>query len=829
MNCNESKPAITGRQPGATECSHRPPVGALCLLGLALLAGAVGAAGPDPQETTGAVGKPIGSTIDPYVLDERPRTTLWCGHDLHTVVERELTAERRAIWTGARDYAREDGGAAHLRNLGDFNGDGKDDVLLRHQDGRWHYYQMGGRHVLSSSAVDLPRDLAWQVAGIGDFNGDGNDDVLLRHPDRDWHYYAMDGGRVLADSGRVSLPVTAGTDEYGRLWNSTFRWQVAVGDFDGDGRDDMLLRYTDTSGSWPWNDRWHYYRLDGRRVLSGSGRAKLTRDPTWRIAGIADLNHDGKDDVLLRKTDGRWYFYPMDGRRVLDVLDSVLFARGTVRMTRDLAWQMVGIGRFDVDVRKSVLLRHQDGRWRYYRVLGRQVVGSPVTVDITDDTSETVAGIGDLNGDGQTDVLARRADGSWYYYAMYDGRVASFGTGLPGTPALSEDLAWGALSCYNLATGTTLPGRTFIDHRDETVSLSFLSRAAFVDDQTLTYQVRSSNPDVVRASVTGSALTLMPVAEGTATVTGTVRDPDGNSATQAFAVRYARETFQDCRACPEMVIIPAGTFTMGSPESEVWRHVSEGPQRTVSIPAFAVSAHEVTFAQWDECAASWAPLRPPGPFTLVAEELRLRSHGGCVRYVGVGQGGSRWPGFDAYYPDDAGWGRDNRPVINVNWEHAQLYVAWLSRRFGQPYRLLTESEWEYAARAGTTTPFHTGETITPLEANFDGRCSYPDDYLPDGWCRSRGLFRGETVPVGSFRPNRFGLYDMHGNAIEWVQDCPGSYSTAPSDGSAAAGADCNHRSQRGGHWKMEPPFIRSAFRGNSSDAYTEGFRVARTL
>ena len=818
---------MMGRQPAA-ESRRRQRVGVVCVLGLALLAGVVvvGAARPNPKETTGAGGKPIGPTIDPYVL-ERARTTLWCGHDLHTVVERELTAERRAIWTEARDYAREDGGAARLRNLGDFNGDGKDDVLLRHQDGRWHYYQMGGRHVLSSAAVDLPRDLAWQVAGIGDFNGDGNDDVLLRHPDGQvgWHYYAMDGHRVLADSGRVSLPVTAGTNEFGQLWNSTFRWQVAVGDFDGDGRDDMLLRYADTSGSPPWDDRWHYYRLDGRRVLSGSGRAKLTRDPTWRIAGIADLNRDGKDDVLLRKTDGRWYFYPMDGRRVLDVLDSVLFARGTVRMTRDLAWQVVGIGHFDGDVRKSVLLRHQDGRWRYYRIQGRKVEGGPLAVDITDDTSETVAGIGDLNGDGHTDVLARRADGSWYYYAMYDGRVASFGTGLAGTPALSEDLAWGALSCDNLPTGTTLPGRTFVDYRDKTTSLSFLSRAAFVDDQTLTHQVRSSNPDVVRASVTGSVLTLMPVAEGTATVTATARDANGNSATQAFAVRFARETFQDCPACPEMIIIPAGTFTMGSPESEVGRDISEGPQRTVSIPAFAVSAHEVTFAQWDECAAWWAPPRTIGPVTLVAEQLRFRSLGGCVRYVRVGQGSSRRLGIDAYYPDDVGWGRGDRPVINVDWWQAQLYVAWLSRRFGQPYRLLTESEWEYAARAGTTTPFHTGETITSYQANFDGRCAY-DVYE----CNESWPYREKTVSVGSFRPNRFGLYDMHGNVSEWVQDCYGSYSTAPSDGSAAEPAGCPHRSQRGGDWASDPDSIRSAARGPSStDAYTEGFRVARTL
>ena len=513
---------MTGRRPGSTEPRRRRRVGALGLVGLVLLAGAlvVGAARPVPAEKAigtaweadrglafeavraRTAGSHVRQPVEPagtwWCEDGLPDSfrgcvqrvgTLWCGHDLNDA-----------------------GGAARLRNLGDFNGDGKDDVLLRHQDGSWHYYAMDGRNVLA-------------------------------------HYR----------TSRLS-------------WGLT-REVAGVGDFDGDGRDDLLLR-SEIDGSW------HYYRMNGWRVLRGSGRARLTRDLAWQVAGIADLNGDGKDDVLLRKTDGRWYFYPMDGRTVLP-------GRGTVRMTWDLAWRLVGFGHFDGDVRKSVLLRHPDGRWWYYRIQGRQVELGPLAVDLPDDTSETVAGVGDLNGDGHTDVLVRHADGGWHYHALYGGRVASFGTGLPGARALSEDLAWGALSCSNRGS-TALPGRTLIDSQDKTVLLS----TAFGHDQTLTYQVRSSEPDVLRASVTADVLTLMPVTEGRSTVTVTGRDPDGNSATQAFAVRYALNTFQDCAECPTMVIVPAGTFTMGAPESEIDSGYpggigSEQPQRTVSIPAFA--------------------------------------------------------------------------------------------------------------------------------------------------------------------------------------------------------------------------------------------------
>ncbi len=334
--------------------------------------------------------------------------------------------------------------------------------------------------------------------------------------------------------------------------------------------------------------------------------------------------------------------------------------------------------------------------------------------------------------------------------------------------------------------GATLSDRGAARGQDETIDLA----KAFADDQTLAYEARASNADVARTSVDGDMLTLAPLAEGMATVTVTARDPDGNSATQTFAVTVAgsdgtdvggvsvADTFRDCGECPLMVPIPAGTFTMGAPESERGSGKQERPQRTVSIRAFAAGAHEVTFAEWDACVAA----------------------GGCA----------------GYSPDDAGWGRDDRAVIYVSWNEAQLYVDWLSRSSGQPYRLLTESEWEYAARAGTTTPYHTGETITPQQANFDGG-SEP--------------YRRQTRPVGSFAPNGFGLYDMHGNVAEWVQDCHDDYAAAPSDGSAVERAGCR-RVLRGGSWSSSPEYLRAANRGGSSTDkryYGSGFRVARTL
>jgi formylglycine-generating enzyme required for sulfatase activity len=240
------------------------------------------------------------------------------------------------------------------------------------------------------------------------------------------------------------------------------------------------------------------------------------------------------------------------------------------------------------------------------------------------------------------------------------------------------------------------------------------------------------------------------------------------------------DTFKECDQCPEMVVLPAGEFTMGSPAGEEGRFDNEGPQRKVTIGApFAVGKFEVTFAEWDACVAA----------------------AGCK-----------------HKPGDRGWGRGKRPAINVSWEDIKDYFSWLARRTGKTYRLLTEAEWEYAARAGTTTPFSTGATITVEQANF---FSGIDTY------------RKETIEVGALPPNAFDLHDMHGNVWEWVQDCfRESYAGAGSDGAAVADAAGCARVLRGGAWSNEARALRSASRHREVSHMRDadfGFRVARTL
>jgi formylglycine-generating enzyme required for sulfatase activity len=185
-------------------------------------------------------------------------------------------------------------------------------------------------------------------------------------------------------------------------------------------------------------------------------------------------------------------------------------------------------------------------------------------------------------------------------------------------------------------------------------------------------------------------------------------------------------------------------------------------------------------------------------------------------------------GCGGYRPSEEGWGCDRRPVINVTWNDAQSYAAWLSRQAGKDYHLLSEAEREYVTRAGTTTPFWWGYSITTKQANYDGRLQ-TITYYGEG----KGEYRGRTEPVDSFSPNPWGPYNVHGNFWEWTQDCwnrGGVGNTG--DGSAKTTGDCNRRVLRGGFWNSEPNDLRAASRDwfvAGSWNSVSGFRVARTL
>jgi formylglycine-generating enzyme required for sulfatase activity len=245
--------------------------------------------------------------------------------------------------------------------------------------------------------------------------------------------------------------------------------------------------------------------------------------------------------------------------------------------------------------------------------------------------------------------------------------------------------------------------------------------------------------------------------------------------------------FKECpNGCPVMVVVPAGRFIMGAPDDEMGspddepdRNATEGPLHEVTIAKFAVSKFEVTFDDWDACVSAAA----------------------CPRV-----------------PDS--WGRGAMPVINVSWRDAKQYVGWLSQVTGNEYRLLAEAEWEYAARAGANTPYSWGEDPAVGEANCNG-------------CGSQWDLK-QTAPVGSFKPNTFGLHDMHGNVWEWVEDTwHENYAGAPGDGSAwLQGGDTNYRVARGGSWRNESELVRAAVRVKRNinvQFDTLGFRVARTI
>jgi formylglycine-generating enzyme required for sulfatase activity len=273
--------------------------------------------------------------------------------------------------------------------------------------------------------------------------------------------------------------------------------------------------------------------------------------------------------------------------------------------------------------------------------------------------------------------------------------------------------------------------------------------------------------------------------------------------TEAFRVRLAPD--RDPELAITMVKIPEGSFEMGSTPEEVDRYPNEGPRHKVTLQKFWMSRTPITQAQWGE-VAGWEPGR--------AEEAGLQLN-----------------------PDPSRFKRDDRPVERVNWFEAMEFCRRLSVRTGRTYTLPSEAQWEYACRAGTSTPFHFGATITPELVNYNGNVTYTHG--------PKGQFRQQTTPVASFPANAWGLHDMHGNVLEWCLDhwhesyklkhLAGGFTEAPSDGSAWLDVvelnerkDNKNRLLRGGSWSYGPGDCRSACRDHflPFDASSSvGFRV----
>jgi len=299
---------------------------------------------------------------------------------------------------------------------------------------------------------------------------------------------------------------------------------------------------------------------------------------------------------------------------------------------------------------------------------------------------------------------------------------------------------------------------------------------------------------------------------------GIAREPSS-----AGVIAPSGEVFRDCPDCPEMTLIPAGAFTMGTTEAQkeqlqaagLWNEeyfAVELPAREVSVPAFALARTEVTIAQ----------------FQAFIEATGYRPSGVCW---GLQQG-------DYGFRERINWrhtgyeqGPDH-PVVCVTWWDAQAYARWLSLRTGETYRLPTEAEWEYAARAGTQTHYFWGD-------NPDAGCAYmngadetalrtfPNAAVVD--CDDGALY---TAPVASYQPNAFGLSDMTGNVFEWVQDCHGDYDPERADSAAVVTGNCTFRVVRGGSWSLRPVYLRSAYRDRGAPTLrvnSFGFRLARTL
>jgi formylglycine-generating enzyme required for sulfatase activity len=379
-------------------------------------------------------------------------------------------------------------------------------------------------------------------------------------------------------------------------------------------------------------------------------------------------------------------------------------------------------------------------------------------------------------------------------------RVATLGAQVPeittqgGAPLVCLDVTGCGMPAPSLgAEGTIDDPNAIADARAILAQLGFASDASRGEgasdlaDAIKRFQAKAGLPEdgkltptlltILRVSKTQVAALPVPPKPGTA-VPGLGAGPLEHDVGSAF---------KDCDSCPEMVVVPAGRFLMGAAKEEKGHQPAEEPQREVVVPApFAVSKTEVTFDEWETCGLE----------------------GGCAH--------SR--------PEDSGWGRGRRPVIYVSYDDAKAYVEWLRQKTGKAYRLLSEAEWEFAARGGTSTPFAGGDTLAPTQANFDASSSTTN--------KRPGEYQGTTVEAGTFPPNPYGLHDMEGNVFEWVEDCWNkTHAGAPAD-TSPRGGDCTRRVAKGGAWYYEADFARPSARMSFPKGARHnviGFRVARPL
>jgi len=764
---------------------------------------------------------------------------------------------------------------------GDFNGDGKDDLLWRQTNpitGQNRIWMMDGLSRTQGSAIPLFPGAEWIPAAIGDLNGDGRDDIVWRSLERaQTRIWLMNGFNVVQGGVLPLMPSL---------------WAVAgVGDFDGDGKADLLWRDEVTGQNRIW-------LLDGAAVKD-RGTINLLRPESWQAGGIGDFDQDGKDDIVWRDS--------FSGQNRIWLMDGLQRKSGSaIPPETDPNWRIVGVGNSgDAGVLacdavlpepEAEFVRAEDAgtsdgtrywvRVRNWREFSGLFVAAPdlppcgETQNAARAWAATEPDVG--SGHSFCDLGPDSLDsGIWMVAAddepqpnrirlniwdrQCDRTTSSNWVDVPGQSAENTGsgeiaLVSGELAGQQIGPDSweirVAPGET-IAGTIRTETDNFMGSGAVAPyGYTWTWGERTSAFEQIDSWIsTGTSQHTTTISVSAPSQPGTyyilfgfggefnlsqvfscdnwnapgdVVWNDGNDyhdlqSTQIeqasdlgfvdswdyrFSSGYQTRdipvapirvvvgdgspipgvTFTDCADCPTMVQIPAGTFVQGSPPDEPERFSTEGPQRRVSVPAFAMGQTEVTFYQWDACVAD----------------------GGC-----------------SHNPDDLGFGRDDRPVINVSWNDAQEFVTWLSNRTGEDYRLPSESEWEYATRAGTTGRFNTGDCITTDQAIFDGTWTLSGCPMP-------GIYQGQTLPVAQFPPNAFGLYDTHGNVDELVQDCRNdSYIDAPTDGSAWMTGNCIFSVRRGGSFNHPGRFSRSAYRStgitiNAGNA-VGGFRVARSV